>query len=201
MNQLICDLRGVAVYLDDISGIDEQEHLRNIWALLQCSQEKGQRCKLEKCCFEKSAVEYLSHTLSRRYFKWFNGGCRSQNAPTYNCCKLASFLGAVQFYSKFIHYLSTMTEPLIHHTRKGMSWTWTTEEQAKFQNLKDALCKDTVLALYELKQEIGISCDASNAGIGAMVFHRYQDGSERLIFNVSKTPKPTVHNAGTITSK
>ena len=34
---------------------------------------------------------------------------------------------------------------------------------------------------------MGISCNASNVGIGVVLFHRYPDGSERPIFNASKT--------------
>ncbi|RUS91013.1 hypothetical protein EGW08_001230 [Elysia chlorotica] len=34
---------------------------------------------------------------------------------------------------------------------------------------------------------VGISCDASDVGIGCVLFHRYNDGSERPIANASKT--------------
>ena len=46
---------------------------------------------------------------------------------------------------------------------------------------------DTLLAHFDSKQEISISCDASEVGIEAVLFHRYSDGSERPIANVSKT--------------
>ena len=51
MDQLTRDLKGVAVYLDDIlvSGSDAEDHIRNLRALLQRLDEKGLRCKLEKC--------------------------------------------------------------------------------------------------------------------------------------------------------
>ena len=42
-------------------------------------------------------------------------------------------------------------------------------------------------AHFDSKQEIGTSCDASEVGIGVVLFHRYSDGSERPIASVSKT--------------
>ncbi|KFD66941.1 hypothetical protein M514_20807 [Trichuris suis] len=49
MEQLTSDLRGVAVYLDDIlvSGNNAEEHIQNLRALLERLNEKGLRCKLE----------------------------------------------------------------------------------------------------------------------------------------------------------
>ena len=46
---------------------------------------------------------------------------------------------------------------------------------------------DTVLAHFDSSVPIGISCDASEVGVGAVLFHHYADGSERPILNVSKT--------------
>ena len=56
-----------------------------------------------------------------------------------------------------------------------------------FQCLKDMLGTDTVLAHFNPTQQIGISCDASDVGIGAVLFHRYDDDSECPIANTSKT--------------
>ncbi|XP_048586178.1 uncharacterized protein LOC116604056 [Nematostella vectensis] len=66
MDQLTCDLPGVAVYLDDIlvSGATAQEHLSNLRRLLQRLSDKGLRCRLEKCSFAQPYVEYLGHLLS-----------------------------------------------------------------------------------------------------------------------------------------
>ena len=99
---------------------------------------------------------------------------------------LCSFLGSVQFYSKFIPNLSSHTEPLTRLTRKDTLWRWGAKEQTEFQELK-LLCTDTVLAHFDPAKQIGISCDASNVGIGAVLFHRYDDGSECPIANVLKT--------------
>ena len=101
---------------------------------------------------------------------------------------LGSFMGSVQFYSKFLPpYLSTITEPLHKLTTKGQQWKWGREEQKGFERLKDVLCTDNVLAHYDPSLELGISYDVSKDESGAVFFHRYSDSSERPISNVSKT--------------
>ena len=48
------------------------------------------------------------------------------------------------------------------------------------------LCTDTVLANFNPARQIGISCDASNVGIAAVLLHRYDDACDSPIVNVSK---------------
>ena len=101
---------------------------------------------------------------------------------------LRSFLGSVQFYGKF---LPNVTEPLYHLTKKDVKWNWGPSEQAAFTKLKEMLTADTVLAHFDPTLPVGISCDASETGLGAVLFHRYPDGSECQVANVSKTLSDT----------
>eukprot|EP00731_Ephydatia_muelleri_P000958 Em0001g958a len=64
-DQLTSDLKGVAVYVDIlVSGASAAEHLDNLHALLQRLQDKGLRCRKEKCLFAQASIEYLGYTLS-----------------------------------------------------------------------------------------------------------------------------------------
>ncbi|KAL5488608.1 hypothetical protein EMCRGX_G017577 [Ephydatia muelleri] len=111
MDQLTSDLKGVAVYIDDIlvSGVSAAEHLENLRALLQRLQDKGLRCRQEKCLFAQPSIEYLGFTLSG------NGVAKGSRvdaiqlmpAPT-DVSSLRSFLGSVQFYGKFLPNLATI---------------------------------------------------------------------------------------------
>ena len=104
-----------------------------------------------------------------------------------NISTLKSFLASVQFYSKFLPpYFSEITEPLYKLTRKGQQWKWGEEEATSFKKIKRLLCTETVLAHYDPSLPLGLSCDASECGIGAVLFHRFADGSERPILNISK---------------
>ena len=190
MEQLTQNLRGVAVYFDDIlvSGDNAKDHLMNLRALFKRLEEKGLRCNREKCVFAQVSIDYLGHTLSSRGIAKGSKVDAILEMPTpKNISTLKSFLASVQFYSKFLPpYFSEITEPLYKLTRKGQQWKWGEEEATSFKEIKRLLCTETVLAHYDPSLPLGLSCDASECGIGAVLFHRFADGSERPILNISK---------------
>ena len=69
-----------------------------------------------------------------------------------------------------------------------------TKEQEALDKVKSMLCEDTVLAHFDPSVPIGIACNASTVGIGAVLFHRYEDNSERTIANALKTLTETQRN-------
>ena len=130
-------------------------------------------------------MEYLGYALSSQGIKSKGkkvDTVRKMPRP-HNLSALKSFLGSVQFLPN----LSTITEPLSKLIRNGVEWKWKEKEEEAFQIVKDMLCKDMVLAHFDPSLLIGISCNASNVGIDVVLFHRFQDGQERPIANVSKT--------------
>ena len=107
--------------------------------------------------------------------------------PPTDVSSLKSFLGSVQFYGKFIPNLATISEPLYRLTKKVTTRKWADKEQAALEKLKQVLASDQVLVHFNPEKPLGLSCDASDFGIGAVLFHRFPDGSEHPIANVSKT--------------
>ena len=190
IENLTCDLPGVAAFQDDIliSGKNAEDHLSNLERLLTRLNDKGLRCRREKCHFAQPSVEYLGHTLSAEGIsKGSKVAAVLKMPPPTDVSSLKSFLGSVQFYGKFIPNLSTLAEPLYRLTKKATTWNWGDEEQAAFDKLKKVLSSEQVLVHFNPDLPVGLACDASNVGIGAVLFHRYPDGSERPIANVSKT--------------
>lgn len=191
MDQLTKDLSGTAVYLDDIlvSGKDADDHIQNLRGVLKRLDEKGLRCRIEKCQFALPYVEYLGHLLSQEGIaKGPKVDAVLKMPPPTNVSSLKAFLGSVQFYAKFLPpNLSTISEPLYALTKKKAQWNWEEKHQKAFEDLKDLLSSENVLVHFDSKLPLGLSCDASNVGIGAVLFHRFPDGSERPIANVSKT--------------
>ena len=105
MEQLTQNLRGVAVYFDDIlvSGDNAKDHLMNLRALFKRLEEKGLRCNREKCVFAQVSIDYLGHTLSSRGIaKGSKVDAILEMLTSKNISTLKSFLVSVQFYSKFL---------------------------------------------------------------------------------------------------
>ena len=107
-------------------------------------------------------------------------------APS-NVTQLRLFFGSVQFYNTFLPDLSTISGPLYYLTEKNTKWKWDQPQEDAFKKLKQMLTDNTVLAHFDPSCPVGISCDASDAGVGAVLFHRYKDNTERPIANASKT--------------
>ena len=190
MENLTSNLPGVAVFQDDmlVSGQEANDHLSNLKRLLTHLNDKGLKCRRDKCQFAQSSVEYLGHTLSA---EGISKGSKVKTVlkmpPPTDVSSLKSFLGSVQFYGKFIPNLASMAEPLYRLTKKATPWKWEDEEQAAFQQLKNVLSLDQVLVHFDPNKTLVLACDASIVGIGAVLVHRYPDGSERPTANMSKT--------------
>ena len=190
MENLTSDLPGVAVFQDDmpVSGQNANDHLSNLKRLLTRHNDTGLRCRRDKCQFAQSSVEYLGHTLSA---EGISKGSKVEAVlkmpPPSDVSSLKSFLGSVRFYGKFIPNLASMAEPPYRLTKKAKPWKWEGEEQAAFEQLKKVLFSDQVLVHFDRNKTLVLACDVSNVEIGAVLVHRYPDGSARPIANMSKT--------------
>ena len=104
---------------------------------------------------------------------------RDAPSPT-NVSELKAFLGMVNYHRSFLPNLSNVMEPLHQLLWKGVQWKWTEERSKAFCTLKDLLCSASVLTHYDQSKPIIVHCDASPYGVGAVLSHLIDDGSEKL---------------------
>ena len=110
--------------------------------------------------------------------------------------ELRSFLGMLNFYGKFIPNLSSILEPLHSLLRKDVVWKWEVEQQEAFDKAKNQLQSSDVLVHYDPEKEMVVSCDASPYGVGAVLSHVMEDGSERPVAYTSRTLSTAERNYG-----
>ena len=149
METLLRDLKGVSVYLDDIlvTGSTIEEHVQNLDAVLDCLEKAGLRLNRSKCSFLKPHIEYLGHVIDDKGLHPTDEKVAAiRDAPTpKNTTQLRSFLGIINYYSKFLPNLATKLTPLYNLLCKNTKWKWTPKHEAAFQLAKEALQTDAVL--------------------------------------------------------
>ena len=106
--------------------------------------------------------------------------------PT-NVRQLQSFLGAVNYYSKFIPNMADIAKHLYKLTEKNGIWEWKNECDNSFRVLKQRLSESPVLSLYGTDLPLKVNCDASKYGLGAVLSHKYPDETEKPIAYASRT--------------
>ena len=191
MENLLRGCQGVCIYLDDIliSGSTIEEHLRHLDHVLQILETAGLRLNKLKCAFMLSKIEYLGHVIDESVLHPTQEKVKAiQEAPEpKNLAELRSFLGMINYYSRFIPNLSHQLASLYKLLKRTICWHWKTKQAEVFQLAKNALQADSLLVHYDPKKQIVVACDASLLRLGAVLSHIMPDGQERPIAYASQT--------------
>ena len=83
-------------------------------------------------------------------------------------------LGVVNYVGKFIPDMATVTKPIRDLLRKDVQFNWSFEHDEAFKKLKGLLSAAPVLAFYNVKKPVTVSCDASLFGLGAILLQEGQ---------------------------
>ena len=86
-----------------------------------------------------------------------------------NVTELQSFLGMVNYLSRFLPYLSAMRSTLGQLLKKESAFVWAPHHQETFLEIKKAVAEKMTLAFFRPEVEVFIECDASKKGIGAVM--------------------------------
>ena len=92
--------------------------------------------------------------------------------PPTNCAELRTYLGMVNYVSKFCPNLADALPPLRNLLKKEVSWSWTTAQQKAFEKIQEQVSSTPVLALYDPNEELFVETDASDYGLGAALMQR-----------------------------
>jgi len=198
MDAILQGIPSVICYLDDllITGTSDQEHLQHLQQVLTRLTEQGIKLKKEKCSFLQNSVEYLGFLIDAKGVHTATAKVDAiQNAPEpKNVSELRSFLGLLNYYGKFVSNLSALLYPLHNLLQHKKKWKWTAECAKVFKKAKEQLATAPILAHYDPQLPLQLAADASSYGVGAVLSHRYSDGSERPIAYASRTLLPSERN-------
>ena len=105
---------------------------------------------------------------------------------------MESFLGFANFYRRFIQNFSHTTKPL-NELKGKKEWKWEEEHQRAFEELKEKITSQPVLALLRREGKFRVEMDASGHAIGG-VLSQEQEGKWEPIAFLSRTMQPAEQN-------
>ncbi|XP_078234087.1 uncharacterized protein LOC144583660 [Pogona vitticeps] len=193
MDQTLAGLNDFTVaYIDDIGIFSNtwEDHLIHLELVLQRLSAAGLTVKASKCQLGSPEIKYLGHMVGGGMIKPLEAKIEAvRDWPRPNTKKkVKSFLGLVGYYRKFIPRFSEIAAPLTDLTRKKADdrIPWTSDCEAAFQRLKEALINYPVLRAPDFDREFIIYTDASNSGVGAVLCQEDENGDQHPVSYLSR---------------
>ncbi|KAF8747087.1 hypothetical protein RHS02_00394, partial [Rhizoctonia solani] len=193
MNDLFRDLIDVTVviYLDDILIFSEkpEDHPTHVREVLSQLMKNQLFCKLSKCHFHVTTVDYLGIVISPAGFLMDQKKIKAVTSwPTPKTVKqVQAFLGFVNYLRRFIPNFSLVARPLHNLTKKESPWSWGTTEEVAFQELKALVTRSPVLIHSNPKLPYYLETDASGVAMGAILSQQGPDNRLHPIAYMSKS--------------
>ncbi|XP_055695953.1 uncharacterized protein K02A2.6-like [Lutzomyia longipalpis] len=187
---MLAGINNVIVYFDDIcvATQTEQENLVVVKKVLQRLENFGFHVRMEKCKFFSSEIKFLGIVVDESGLHPDPekvAAIRDMPAPK-NASEVKSFLGAIQFWGKFIKSMGDLRAPLDALLKKNTPFRWTAECESAFQKFKEILTSPMLLTHYNPKLPILIAADASSHAIGGVAYHQFPDGSMKAFYHVAR---------------
>lgn len=198
MEKMVAGINGVFPYLDDVV-VATPTREENVNAVIQVFKRLHQyniTVNFEKCKFFKTSCTYLGHHVDGKGIYPDQNKVKTilEFSPPKNITELRSFLGAVNYYGKFLPEMRKLRNPMDNLLKKDVKWNWSSSCQRSFERFKDLLSSDLLLTHYDPKLPIKVAADASNVGLGAYICHIFPNGNEKAIYHASRSLTPAEKN-------
>ena len=192
-----------AAYLDDILiyGTTFEDHVRNFRTVLQRLRVKGIRLRADKCHIFKHELRYLGRLISKdghRPDPKDTAAVDKFREPPKNIGELRTLMGFLGYYRSYVPNFSKRFKShydlLKGISSKGkskrsvaeMEVEWTEDRQKVVDEVLEYLKSPEVLAFPDFSLPFVITCDASEKGLGAVLYQK-QVGKNRVISYASRT--------------
>ena len=197
MNEVVRHIPGTTVYIDDIIVYSDtwEDHVERLDQLLYALSDAGLVVNLKKCDFGHAQVIYLGFHVGCGLLAPLDSKikCITDFPAPSNRRAVRRFLGMIGFYRKFICNFAQLAKPLTDLLKGKTKFSWSSDCQEAFNNLKGVLCEFPILRLPDFSKPFILACDASQVAVGAVLFQEGEDGQEWPIgyFSRKLTPPQT----------
>ncbi|CEI92232.1 hypothetical protein RMCBS344292_06499 [Rhizopus microsporus] len=183
MKLILNNLLNVHVYVYDIvigtSGYSMEAHYEAISAVIDRLTQHNMILNPQKCHFGKRSVHLLGFCISAKgksldprkltnITEWPRPTTGKQ---------MMQWLDTVNYFHSHIPRAASLTAPLdaLCNVEHIDDINWTPELEAHFQSIKNILHSNVVLSHPDTTQPFYVATDASNYGIGAVLFQKFDD--------------------------
>lgn len=166
-------LEGVVGIADDVCvmGRTEEEHDRNLIALMDRAVQKGLVFNSQKCLIKQKKIEFFGNIYSAEGVMPDPKKVRDiqqMPAPT-NKEEVHTFLGMLTYLSQYISKFSDKTAVLRDLLKKDSLWCWDEVHQQAFEALKTQVTCESTLCYFDVNKPVTLEVDASMKGLGAAI--------------------------------
>ncbi|GJP72818.1 hypothetical protein CLOP_g3574 [Closterium sp. NIES-67] len=180
---VIVYLNGILVY-----STTREQHLKDLTAVFSLLQQHRLITKGSKHEFLKQELEYLGHVISIDGVKIDPKKIAIIQAwkPPANLRELQSFLGFVNYVSRFIPNKAGVASPLTDLLKKGKFYEWGGEQQAAFEQLKLFLTSPPVFRIAHPHRPFVLITDASELAVGTVLLQDFGEGLQPIAYESRK---------------
>ena len=145
-------------------------------------------------------VKFLGHEIGYNTIKPIHSKIAAIHKIPFPTGKVAlmSFIGALNFYTKFIEKLHINLKPFYDLLNENTPWKWTDEHERLFQKLKKFLTSETEPKITNTKHPIFITVDAYLIGLGAVIFQLNDQNKMKVISYNSHILNPQEQKLSTL---
>ena len=198
-------------YLDDVLVFSKtfSEHIVNLRKVLRCLAAKGVKLNLGKCVVFKREVRYLGRLISEEGYR-----PDPENTKALDRCKeqpknvgeLRTLLGFLGYYRTYIKDFSRKLKDVYEllKLKEGQKQLnpkakieWTAKHQMAIEDVVDYLKSPEVISFPDWESPFVVHCDASNDGLGAVLYQKKSEEPReklKIVSFASRTLSPAEKN-------
>lgn len=182
---LFRDLPYVLVYIDDIIILSSSfhEHVRHINVVLHRLTKSNLRINPEKCLYALQQILILGYLISADGIQVCQDKLvkiESWAAPT-SGKQIQKHLGFFNYFRELIPLYSKLVWPL-EKLRFEKVVTWSSAYQAIYDQIFKILASGMVLSYPDFDEEFCVGTDASNYGVGAVLYQLIEGKTKYISF-------------------
>ena len=161
------------------------EMWKNLESCFKCLRSSGLKAAPNKTKLFLRKVQFLGHIVSNKGIQPVAKkvqDLKNLKIPEHKR-DVMRILGSLSFYSIFIKNLHMDSKPYYELLKDDVPFEWTKEHAKLFQNIKDRISEETILAVPNPKYPFHIHVDSSSIGTGSILVQEFPSGKCIVSFN------------------